>query len=122
MQNASETVEILGRLKRMGINISIDDFGTGYSSLSYLRRFPLDTLKIDASFIQDVSGDNNDAAIVQAIVGLAHSLKLLVVAEGVENEAQLRFVQASGSDQYQGFLRSHPLPAFEFGRLLKHAA
>jgi EAL domain-containing protein (putative c-di-GMP-specific phosphodiesterase class I) len=122
MQNAAEAVYVLGRLKRMGIHISIDDFGTGYSSLSYLRRFPLDTLKIDGSFIQDVSGNNNDAAIVQAIVGLAHSLNLLVVVEGVENEAQLRFVQASGSDQYQGFLRSHPLPALEFGRLLELAA
>jgi diguanylate cyclase (GGDEF)-like protein len=122
MQNASEAIDVLGRLKRMGIQISIDDFGTGYSSLSYLRRFPLNTLKIDASFIQDISSDNNDATIVQAIVGLAHSLKLQVVAEGVENEAQLRFVKASGSDQYQGFLRSHPLPALEFGRLLKFAA
>ena len=122
MHNAAEAICVLGRLKQMGIHISIDDFGTGYSSLSYLRRFPLNTLKIDASFIQDVSGDNNDGAIVQAIVGLAHSLNLVVVAEGVENEAQLRFVQASGSDQYQGFLRSKPLPALDFGRLLALAA
>jgi diguanylate cyclase (GGDEF)-like protein len=122
MQNPAEAIGVLGRLKRMGIQISIDDFGTGYSSLSYLRRFPLNTLKIDASFIQEISSDNNDAAIVQAIVALAHSLRLQVVAEGVENEAQLRFVQASGSDQYQGFLRSEPLPALEFGRLLKFAA
>jgi diguanylate cyclase (GGDEF)-like protein len=122
MQNAPEAIVVLGRLKRMGIHISIDDFGTGYSSLSYLRRFPLNTLKIDSSFIQEISSDNNDATIVQAIVALAHSLKLQVVVEGVENEAQLRFVQASGSDQYQGFLRSRPLPAFEFGRLLKLAA
>ncbi len=122
MHNASEAAGMLDRLNRMGIHISIDDFGTGYSSLSYLRQFPLNTLKIDASFIQDISSDNNDAAIVQGIVALAHSLKLQVVAEGVENEAQLRFVAASGSDQYQGFLRSHPLPAFEFGRLLKLAA
>jgi EAL domain-containing protein (putative c-di-GMP-specific phosphodiesterase class I) len=106
----------------MGLQISIDDFGTGYSSLSYLRRFPLNTLKIDASFIQDISNENNDATIVQAIVSLAHSLKLQVVAEGVENEAQLRFVQASGSDQYQGYLRSQPRPALEFGRLLELAA
>jgi predicted signal transduction protein with EAL and GGDEF domain len=122
MHNASEAIGVLGRLKRMGIHISIDDFGTGYSSLSYLRRFPVNTLKIDASFIQDVSDGSNDGAIVQAIVGLAHSLNLVVVAEGVENEAQLRFVQASGSDQYQGFLRSEPLPAVDFGRLLALAA
>jgi len=122
MQNPTEAIDVLGRLKRMGLQISIDDFGTGYSSLSYLRRFPLNTLKIDASFIQDISGDNNDATIVQAIVSLAHSLKLQVVAEGVENEAQLRFVQATGSDQYQGYLRSEPLPALEFGRLLMLAA
>jgi diguanylate cyclase (GGDEF)-like protein len=122
MQNAAEAIDVLWRLRRMGIQISIDDFGTGYSSLSYLRRFPLNTLKIDASFIREISSDNNDATIVHAIVGLAHSLQLQVVAEGVENEAQLRFVQASGSDQYQGFLRSEPLPALEFGRLLKFAA
>jgi diguanylate cyclase (GGDEF)-like protein len=123
MQNPAEAIVVLGRLKRLGIEISIDDFGTGYSSLSYLRRFPLNTLKIDASFIQEISSDNNnDATIVQAIVSLAHSLKLQVVAEGVENEAQLRFVQATGSDQYQGFLRSQPLPALEFGQLLKFAA
>jgi EAL domain-containing protein (putative c-di-GMP-specific phosphodiesterase class I) len=122
MQNPTEAIAVLGRLKRMGLQISIDDFGTGYSSLSYLRRFPLNTLKIDASFIQDISNENNDATIVQAIVSLAHSLKLQVVAEGVENEAQLRFVQATGSDQYQGFLRSQPLPALEFGQLLKFAA
>jgi diguanylate cyclase len=122
MQNPAEAIGVLGRLKRMGIQISIDDFGTGYSSLSYLRRFPLNTLKIDASFIREISSDNNDATIVQAIVSLAHSLKLQVVAEGVENEAQLRFVQASGSDQYQGYLRSVPLPALEFGQLLELAA
>jgi diguanylate cyclase (GGDEF)-like protein len=122
MQNAAEAIDVLWRLRRMGIQISIDDFGTGYSSLSYLRRFPLNTLKIDASFIREISSDNNDATIVHAIVGLAHSLQLQVVAEGVENEAQLRFVQASGSDQYQGFLRSEPLPALEFGRLLEVAA
>jgi diguanylate cyclase (GGDEF)-like protein len=122
MHNPAEAIGVLGRLRRMGIQISIDDFGTGYSSLSYLSRFPLNTLKIDASFIREISSDNNDATIVQAIVSLAHSLKLQVVAEGVENEAQLRFVQASGSDQYQGYLRSVPLPALEFGQLLQLAA
>jgi diguanylate cyclase len=119
MQNASEAVGMLDRLNRMGIHLSIDDFGTGYSSLSYLKRLPLNTLKIDASFIQDISRDHQDAAIVRAIVALAHSLRLLVVAEGVENEAQLRCVRSLGSDQYQGFLHSEPLPAFEFGRFLK---
>jgi EAL domain-containing protein (putative c-di-GMP-specific phosphodiesterase class I) len=119
MQNASEALGMLDRLDRMGVHLSVDDFGTGYSSLSYLKRFPLGTLKIDASFIRDLSSNNDDVAIVRAIVALAHSLKLQVVAEGVENEAQLRFLQTLGSDEYQGFLRSHPLPAAEFGKLLK---
>jgi EAL domain-containing protein (putative c-di-GMP-specific phosphodiesterase class I) len=83
MQNASESIGMLERLSGMGIHLSIDDFGTGYSSLSYLKRFPLSTLKIDGSFIQDISRNHQDAAIVQAIVALAHSLRLLVVAEGV---------------------------------------
>jgi EAL domain-containing protein (putative c-di-GMP-specific phosphodiesterase class I) len=119
MQNASESIGMLERLSGMGIHLSIDDFGTGYSSLSYLKRFPLSTLKIDGSFIQDISRNHQDAAIVRAIVALAHSLRLMVVAEGVENEAQLHCVRSLGSDEYQGFLHSEPLPAFEFGRFLK---
>jgi len=119
MQNASTALFMLDRLSQMGIHLAVDDFGTGYSSLSYLKRFPLNTLKIDRSFIRDLSTDHNDALIVQAIIALAHSLKLEVVAEGVENEAQLDVLQSYGSDQYQGYLRSRPLPASAFQRLLE---
>jgi predicted signal transduction protein with EAL and GGDEF domain len=119
MHNASQASVMLDRLNRMGLHLSMDDFGTGYTSLSYLKRFPLKTLKIDASFIRDISTDYNDAAIVQAIIALAHSLRLRVVAEGVENEAQLRFVKSLGSDEYQGYLRSKPLPRDAFERLLE---
>jgi EAL domain-containing protein (putative c-di-GMP-specific phosphodiesterase class I) len=119
MQNASAALATLDRLSQMGIHLAVDDFGTGYSSLSYLKRFPLDTLKIDSSFIRDLSSDRNDAVIVRAIVALAHGLNLKVVAEGVENAAQLVFLQSCGGDQYQGYLHSKPLPAAEFERLLR---
>jgi diguanylate cyclase (GGDEF)-like protein len=118
MQNASTALAMLDRLSQMGIHLAVDDFGTGYSSLSYLKRFPLNTLKIDASFIRDLSSDKNDAVIVQAIIALAHSLRLEVVAEGVEHAAQLGYLRSFGSDQYQGYLHSKPLPAAEFERLL----
>src|SRR6266581_7951208 len=114
VQNASAALVTLERLSRMGIHLAVDDFGTGYSSLSYLKRFPLDTLKIDSSFIRDLSSDRNDAVIVRAIIALAHNLRLQVVAEGVEHEAQLGFLQNFGSDQYQGYLHSKALPAAEF--------
>jgi diguanylate cyclase (GGDEF)-like protein len=118
MQNASTALLVLERLSQMDIHLAVDDFGTGYSSLSYLHRFPINTLKIDRSFIRDLSTSQNDALIVQAIIALAHSLKLEVVAEGVENEAQLAFLKTFGSDQFQGFLRSKPLPAPQFQQLL----
>jgi len=118
MQNASTALLMLDRLSQMGVHLAVDDFGTGYSSLSYLKRFPLNTLKIDRSFINDLSTDRDDAVIVQAIIALAHSLQLEVVAEGVEHPSQLVVLKEFGSDQYQGFLRSRPLPAPEFKRLL----
>ena len=118
MQNASSTVAMLDRLSQMGVHLAVDDFGTGYSSLSYLKRFPLNTLKIDSSFVRDVLTDRNGAVIVKAIIALAHSLKLEVVAEGVEEAAQLSCLQSLGSDQYQGFLHSRPLTALDFGRML----
>ena len=95
----------------MGLHISVDDFGTGYSSLSYLKRFPLDTLKIDQSFIREVTTDPDNAAITTAIIAMAHSLKLRVVAEGVETEEQLAFLREQGCQAMQGFLYSRPLPA-----------
>jgi len=118
MQNASNALLMLDRLSAMGIHLAVDDFGTGYSSLSYLKRFPIHSLKIDRSFIRDLSTDHNDALIVQAIIALAHSLRLQVVAEGVEDAAQLKTLQSFGSDQYQGYFSSKPLPAEDFRRLL----
>jgi EAL domain-containing protein (putative c-di-GMP-specific phosphodiesterase class I) len=118
MQKASEAIVTLEQLARMGVNISIDDFGTGYSSLSYLRRFPLHTLKIDRSFIRDISEDSDDAAIVSAIIAIAHSLGLEVVAEGVETAEQLSFLRSLGCDAAQGYYFSKPLPPEEFAQLL----
>jgi diguanylate cyclase (GGDEF)-like protein len=118
MQNAADAVHTLEQLSRMGVHISIDDFGTGYSSLSYLKRFPLQTLKIDRSFIREITQDPDDAAIVSAIIALAHNLRLKVVAEGVETEQQLAFLRLLGGDEYQGYYNTKPLPAGEFERLL----
>jgi len=122
MSDPEDSVEILERLSRMGIVVSVDDFGTGYSSMSYLRRFPIDKLKIDRSFIANVATSADDAAIVQGIISLAHSLRLRVVAEGVETREQLAFLQRHGCDQYQGYYFSKPLPAAEFGLLLAREA
>jgi diguanylate cyclase (GGDEF)-like protein/PAS domain S-box-containing protein len=114
MQNADLTLGTLSRLKSMGVRISIDDFGRGYSSLSYLKRFPIDTVKIDKDFVRDLTSDNNDAAIVTAIVSMAHALKLHVVAEGVETEEQLAFLQGLGCKVAQGHFFGRPVPAEEF--------
>lgn len=119
MENAEEFVANLRALKNLGIEISVDDFGTGYSSLNYLKRFPVDRLKVDQSFVRDIGGDADDAAIVQAIVQLGHSLGLQVTAEGVETEEQLAFLRLCGCDQAQGYLFSKPLPADEVEALLR---
>lgn len=119
MKNADFTISALNELKKMGVHFSLDDFGTGYSSLSYLKRFPMETLKIDRSFVRDITTDPNDAAIVQAVIALAHSLKLKVVAEGVETEGQLTFLQNHGCDQVQGYYFSHPLSEENFLNILK---
>jgi EAL domain-containing protein (putative c-di-GMP-specific phosphodiesterase class I) len=113
MANAEGSVEILEELSRMGVVVSIDDFGTGYSSMSYLRRFPIDKLKIDRSFINELTTNAADASIVRAIISLAHSLRLKVVAEGVETLQQLEQLREFGCDQYQGFYRSAAVPAGE---------
>jgi EAL domain-containing protein (putative c-di-GMP-specific phosphodiesterase class I) len=118
MQNAAGAIGMLEQLHRMGVALSIDDFGTGYSSLNYLKRLPIHKLKIDQSFIRDISRDSDDAAIVNAIIGLAHSLRLRVVAEGVERQEQLNFLRVLGNDEYQGFLHSRPLPAAELEPML----
>jgi diguanylate cyclase (GGDEF)-like protein len=118
MQNAAGAIGMLEQLHRMGVGLSIDDFGTGYSSLNYLKRFPIHKLKIDQSFIRDISMDSDDAAIVNAIIALAHSLRLRVVAEGVERQEQLNFLRVLGNDEYQGFLHSRPMPAREIEPML----
>jgi diguanylate cyclase len=120
MQDAETSVQIMRRLSDLGLRISVDDFGTGYSSLSYLRRLPLDKLKIDRSFIREVVTSRDDAQIVRAIVSLAHSLHLKVIAEGVETKEQLSFLRSLGCDQYQGYLCSPPLPPAQFIALLPH--
>ncbi|MCP1463146.1 EAL domain-containing response regulator [Pseudomonas sp. S3E17] len=118
MENTQHTIDSLQRLHAMGVKISIDDFGTGYSSLAYLRRFPIDTLKIDIAFIREVTSNPQDAAITRTIIELAHSLSLRVVAEGVETQAQLAFLKEAGCDQIQGYLFSRPLPTEDLERLL----
>jgi diguanylate cyclase (GGDEF)-like protein/PAS domain S-box-containing protein len=111
MLHAAKTVALLQRLKSLGVQISIDDFGTGYSSLAYLKRFPINTVKIDQTFVRDITTDPDDAAITLAIISLAHSLKLKVVAEGVETREQLDFLRTHGCDQAQGFLLARPMAA-----------
>jgi diguanylate cyclase (GGDEF)-like protein/PAS domain S-box-containing protein len=119
MQNAELSLSIMKRLKEMGIRISIDDFGTGYSSLNYLKRFPIDTVKIDQDFVRDLSAESSDGAIISAVISMARALRLRVVAEGVETEEQLAFLQREQCAEIQGFLYSQPLPAAEFERTLK---
>jgi diguanylate cyclase len=119
MSDPEESIAILEQLSRMGVLVSVDDFGTGYSSMSYLRRFPIDKLKIDRVFISEIVDRPEDASIVRAIVSLAHSLRLKVVAEGVETPAQLAFLKAVGCDEYQGYHFSRPLPATEFEGLIR---
>jgi diguanylate cyclase (GGDEF)-like protein/PAS domain S-box-containing protein len=119
MRDPESSVRLLHGLKAMGIRLSIDDFGTGYSSLAYLKRFPLDSLKIDRAFINDLPADSDDAAITQAIIGMAHSLRLTVIAEGVETEEQLHFLGVNGCDEMQGFYVSKPLPEEDFSRLFR---
>jgi EAL domain-containing protein (putative c-di-GMP-specific phosphodiesterase class I) len=114
MQNAEVAVRTLGELKAMGVKIAIDDFGTGYSSLGYLKRLPIDTLKIDRSFVRDVTTDPDDAALVMAIITLAHNLRLKVIAEGVETEDQRRFLHLLRCDEWQGYLFSKPVPVEAF--------
>ncbi|MFL1562800.1 EAL domain-containing protein [Pseudomonas sp. O64] len=118
MENTHHTITSLQRLRAMGVKIAIDDFGTGYSSLAYLRRFPIDTLKIEIAFIREVTTNPQDAAITRTIIELAHSLDLRVVAEGVETQEQLAFLKAAGCDQIQGYLFSRQLPAATLERLL----
>jgi EAL domain-containing protein (putative c-di-GMP-specific phosphodiesterase class I) len=119
MQHPESTASVLRALKSIGVRLAIDDFGTGYSSLSYLRRFPIDVLKLDRSFVHDIaSPETNDASIVSAVITMGKSLKYRVIAEGVETEEQLRFLQAHRCDEGQGFYFSPPAPPGQFAELL----
>lgn len=118
MEHAETTITMLRELNQIGVQLAIDDFGTGYSSLSYLKQFPISTLKIDRTFVQDSVCDSNGAAIVSAMIVMAHSLRLTVVAEGVETEAELAFLSANRCDAVQGYLFCRPMPADELGELL----
>ncbi|TCS70650.1 EAL domain-containing protein [Effusibacillus lacus] len=118
LENADRTIATLNELRTLGVRISIDDFGTGYSSLSYLKKFPIDTLKIDRSFVREIDTNLSDAAIVTAIITLAHSLNLKVVAEGVETPVQQAFLLKQKCDEMQGYLFSRPVPVSSFERLM----
>jgi diguanylate cyclase (GGDEF)-like protein/PAS domain S-box-containing protein len=118
IENADAAVTTMRQLSEMGVHLSIDDFGTGYSSLSYLKRFPINLLKIDQSFVRDITTDNDDAAIVKAVIALAHSMKLKVIAEGVETIEQLTFLRQQNCNQMQGYYFSRPLPAAQVEALL----
>ena len=122
MEDTAAAARTLLRLKRMGLEVSVDDFGTGYSSLRYLKKFPLDILKIDQSFVRDLPDDQDDAAITSAIVSLARTLKLAVIAEGVETVEQLRFLSGLGCDQMQGYLVSKPVSGEEFEQRMREGA
>ena len=119
MHDAQQVIASLQSFRDMGTRLSVDDFGTGYSSLSYLKRFPVDRLKIDQSFVRDISTDADDAAIAQAVITLGHTMNLRVIAEGVETPEQLAFLRRNQCDEMQGYLFGKPMPADEFGRLLE---
>ena len=119
MESSAAVSEVLADLKTLGISISVDDFGTGYSSLSYLKRFPIDALKIDRSFVRDIPADQDDAAIVRAIIAMSHSLRMRVIAEGVETKEQQQFLRTEGCDEIQGYLSGRPVPPEELWRRLQ---
>ncbi|MDP9146031.1 MAG: EAL domain-containing protein [Acidobacteriota bacterium] len=119
MQHAEFTVPVLQKLKAIGLRLAIDDFGTGYSSLSYLRQFPIDTLKVDQSFVHEINADTDEATIISAVINMGGSLNRRVIAEGVETTEQLSFLRAHGCDEGQGFYFSRPLPATKFAELLR---
>jgi EAL domain-containing protein (putative c-di-GMP-specific phosphodiesterase class I) len=111
MHNAEEAITLMQALKTLGVRLAIDDFGTGYSSLAYLKRFPVDRLKIDQSFVQEISTNTDNAVIVRAVISLGHSLNMDVIAEGVESQAQLEFLHAHHCDEVQGYYFSRPVPS-----------
>ena len=118
MDEVECAIATMRELKAMGVQLAIDDFGTGYSSLAYLKRFPVDVLKIDQSFVRDIETDAGSAAMVGAIISLSHDLGMRVIAEGVETAPQRDFLRTRHCDEVQGYLFSRPLPAAEFGQML----
>src|SRR5215467_3323202 len=122
IQNTERAGRVLGEIKRLGVRLAIDDFGVGYSSLSHLKRFPIDTLKVDRSFIRDIPQDPEDKAITEAIIAMGKSLNLTVVAEGVETGEQQSFLRDHACDEMQGFYFSKPIPAVEFAQFLRTAS
>jgi EAL domain-containing protein (putative c-di-GMP-specific phosphodiesterase class I) len=122
MQNVEHAVQVLTAIKSLGITLAVDDFGTGYSSMSLVKKFPIDVLKIDRSFVRDIASDSEDKAIADAIIALGRALDLTIVAEGVETAEQEAFLRAHNCDEIQGYLISKPIPADEFaGFLANHA-
>jgi diguanylate cyclase (GGDEF)-like protein len=119
MKHAESTAAILQILRQSGVRVAVDDFGTGYSSLSYLRKFPIDALKIDQSFVRQLATGGDDVAIVSAVINMARSLKLRVIAEGVETQAEVDFLQVHGCDEAQGYYFAKPMPAGQFSSLLR---
>jgi EAL domain-containing protein (putative c-di-GMP-specific phosphodiesterase class I) len=119
MKRAESAASALKTLRASGVTIAVDDFGTGYSSLSYLRKFPIDALKIDQSFVRQITTAPDETTIVTAIIGMGRSLKLRVVAEGVETQEELEFLQAHLCDEGQGYYFSRPVPPEQFSNLLK---
>lgn len=114
MNSVEESIASMSAIRTRGVKLAIDDFGTGYSSLNYLKRFPIDCLKIDKSFVSNIENDPNDAAIASSVVALAKAMDLRVVAEGIEDSAQLSYLQHIGCDEAQGFLLARPMPAEDF--------
>jgi len=120
MEDSRSVADVLKQLKDIGVQLALDDFGTGFSSLSHLKRFPIDALKIDPSFVRDLTTDEDDASIVTAVIGMGKNLHMRVVAEGVETSEQLAMLREFGCPQGQGYYFSRPVPALEFGHLVKH--
>jgi len=119
MRNVGRALKVLDAIQSRGIRLAIDDFGTGYSSMSLMKHFPIDTIKIDRSFVRDLPQDSEDQAIAQAIISMGKALGMTVVAEGVENAEQEAFLRAHGCDEMQGFLISKPVPARQMAELLR---
>src|SRR5450432_1839301 len=121
MSNVDRAITLLGAVRSRGIRLAIDDFGTGYSSMSLMKQFPIDTIKIDRSFVRDLPDDSEDRAIAQAIIGMGKALGMTVIAEGVETVEQQAFLRSHGCDEMQGFLFSKPLPPRQLADLLRTA-